>query len=79
MWSGADNPSVGGIIMRGLITTRHLVTNAPTIIHEFGILAYFRCVKAVITQRQVTFLDCVTRYGSCKRGSKANTDTKAIH
>ena len=48
--------------MRGIITTRHLVTNAPTIIHEFGMVAYLRCVRtALLSRRPVTFLECVMR------------------
>ncbi len=48
--------------MRGLITTRHLVTNAPTIINEFGMKAYMRCVAAcVLSKRHVTFLEVVMR------------------
>lgn len=48
--------------MRGIITTRHLVTKATTIIQEFGWAAYFRCVgRAIVSRRQVTFLECVMR------------------
>ena len=48
--------------MRGLITTRHLVINAATIIQEFGFLAYLRCLRQVLlTRRRVTFLECVMR------------------
>jgi hypothetical protein len=48
--------------MRGLITTRHLVINAATIIHEFGVLAYLRCLRQVLlSRRHVTFLECVMR------------------
>ncbi|MBI3178985.1 MAG: hypothetical protein HYZ27_04950 [Deltaproteobacteria bacterium] len=48
--------------MHGIITTRHLVTNAPTIIHEFGMVAYMRCLfAAVLSRREVTFLECVMR------------------
>lgn len=47
--------------MRGLITTRHLVMNAPTIIHEFGFVTYLRCVGTVLLRRHVTFLECVLR------------------
>lgn len=47
--------------MRGIITTRHLVTNAPTIIHEFGVGAYLRCIRGVLSRRPVTFLECVCR------------------
>ena len=48
--------------MQGLITTRHLVIKAPTIIQEFGVVAYLRCVcRAVLSRRPVTFLECVVR------------------
>jgi hypothetical protein len=48
--------------MRGLITTRHLVINAATIIHEFGVMAYLRCLRQVLlSRRHVTFLECVMR------------------
>ena len=48
--------------MRGLITSRHIVSKAPTIIHEFGMVAYMRCVAAaVLSKRDVTFLEVVMR------------------
>jgi hypothetical protein len=48
--------------MRGLITSRHLVTNAPTIIQEFGMSAYLRCLAACLfSRRDVTFLEVVMR------------------
>ena len=48
--------------MRGIITTKDLVTSALTIISEFGILAYLRCwTRIVLSRRQVTFLECVCR------------------
>ena len=48
--------------MQGTITTRHLVTCAPTIILAFGVRAYLRCVGEVIRSKEaVTFLDCVCR------------------
>lgn len=48
--------------MRGLITTRSLVTHAPTIIQEFGVGAYVRCLAAcLLSRREVTFLECVMR------------------
>jgi hypothetical protein len=48
--------------MRGLITTRHLVVNAGTIIHEFGFVAYMRCVRALLCRRNTTFLECVCHF-----------------
>ena len=48
--------------MHGIITTRHLVTNASVIIHEFGMTTYLRCVAAAVLSRQkVTFLEMVMR------------------
>ena len=48
--------------MQGLITTRHLVTNAPTIINEFGMAAYLRCLAAcMFWRRKVTFLEMVMK------------------
>jgi len=45
--------------MQGTITTRHLLTMAPTITHEFGITAYLHCWAMVLCHRRVTFLECV--------------------
>lgn len=57
--------------MRGLITTRNLVVNAPTIINEFGMSAYMRCLAAALLSRKdVTFLECVMRLqGGCAQRS----------
>lgn len=55
----------GGLAMRGLITTRHLVTNASVIIREFGLGAYVRCLwTALASRRPVTFLEVVMRCAS---------------
>jgi hypothetical protein len=48
--------------MKGLITTRHLILNARTIISEFGLSAYLRCVKNVLIHRHTTFLDSACRF-----------------
>ena len=66
----ADNPDMGTRTHRmcGAITTRHLVTNAATIIVEFGMGAYLRCLSRVLLSRKpVTFLSCVT---DCSGGPK---------
>lgn len=48
--------------MRGLITTRHLVLNASTIVQEFGLFAYLRCLAmALFSRKPVTFLECIVR------------------
>ncbi|MCC6808605.1 MAG: hypothetical protein IT381_14370 [Deltaproteobacteria bacterium] len=48
--------------MKGLITTRHLIFNARTIIAEFGFSAYLRCIKNALMHRQTTFLDSACRF-----------------
>ena len=46
----------------GLITTRHLVTHAVTIVKEFGIIAYIRCwAAAIFSRHEATFLELVVR------------------
>lgn len=48
--------------MRGLITTKHLLINAATIVQEFGFIAYLRCLHmALFSGRSVTFLECIIR------------------
>ncbi|MEO1173264.1 MAG: hypothetical protein AAFX94_14620 [Myxococcota bacterium] len=47
--------------MQGCITTRDLVLQARTIVHEFGVKAFCRCLSAVILRRKTTFLECVAR------------------
>lgn len=61
--------------MHGLITTRNLVVNAPTIIHEFGMSAYVRCLAAaLLSRKQVTFLECVMRLqGNCSQRAASTT------
>jgi hypothetical protein len=51
-----------GVEMKGLITTRHLILNARTIIAEFGVGCYLRCLKnAVLHRGQCTFLESACR------------------
>lgn len=45
--------------MAGVISTKHLVTEAAGIIREFGFKLYLRCVVKVLTGQQFTFLDMV--------------------
>ena len=47
--------------MRGVITTRHLVTHAPLIVRLFGVRAYLKCVACVLRKGgRATFLDAVS-------------------
>lgn len=45
--------------MVGVITTRHLVTNARVIVAEFGLRCYLRCWRRVASGKPVTFLEVV--------------------
>ena len=48
--------------MQGNLTTRHLMTNAPTIIHEFGMYAFVRCLAScVLSKRDQSFVELVMR------------------
>ncbi len=47
-----------GVDMKGLITTRHLILNARTIIAEFGVACYLRCLRNALLHRgPATFLE----------------------
>jgi hypothetical protein len=45
--------------MTGIIKTRHLMSQSCTIVREFGVRCYLRCVWRTMTaHRPVTFLEC---------------------
>jgi len=48
-------------MISGVITTRHVLKHAPTIVREFGLAAYLRCCLMILRRRNTTFLDCVLR------------------
>jgi hypothetical protein len=48
-------------MISGLITTRHIFQHGPTILREFGALAFLRCCAAVVLRRRTTFLALVFR------------------
>ena len=43
--------------MRGVITSRDVLTNVGLIFREFGPRCLLRCLKAIVTSRPTTFLD----------------------
>ena len=45
--------------IRGVITSRDVLLNGPTILREFGPRAYFRCCVALLLHRSSKFLECV--------------------
>jgi hypothetical protein len=42
--------------IRGVITTRHLLTHSGLILRHFGPRAWLRCWSAVLLRRETTFL-----------------------
>jgi hypothetical protein len=43
----------------GVITTKDVLRHGPTIVREFGAIAYLRCCVAILMGRRTTFLNCV--------------------
>ena len=46
-------------LMDGFIQTRHLITRAPTILKEFGVRVYFRCLFRLCRPGRATFLESI--------------------
>lgn len=45
--------------MDGFIQTRHLITRAPTIVREFGVRVYLRCLFRLCRPGRATFLESI--------------------
>lgn len=45
--------------MKGLITSRDVVTHAFTIVRLWGFATYLRCLRAALSRRPTTFLAIV--------------------
>ena len=45
--------------MQSKMTTKHLMTAAPTIIQEFGMFAFVRCLAKSVIKRKATFAELV--------------------
>jgi len=45
--------------VRGVITSRHVLTHAALIVREFGLTAFLRCCLVIVQRRKTTFLECV--------------------
>jgi hypothetical protein len=46
--------------MKGLITSRDVVTHAFTIVRLWGFATYLRCLRAAMSRRPTTFLAIVS-------------------
>jgi len=49
------------VAIRGVITGKHVLFNATTIVREFGPRILLRCCVALALRRPTTFLACVYR------------------
>jgi hypothetical protein len=47
----------------GVVTTRDVLLHAPTIVQLFGVGVLLRCVAAIVTHRQTTFLELALMHG----------------
>ncbi len=56
--------------MKGVIRGQHLITHAYTIVTEFGMTTYIRCIRAVVLSQNKTFLQCVCEDGYQSRRKK---------
>jgi hypothetical protein len=54
--------------MQGLITTRELFRNGPTIVRLWGVGCYLRCVRAAFSGRPCTFLGVLAASGAFGEG-----------
>ena len=45
--------------VRGVITSRHVLTHAALIVREFGMTAFLRCCLAIVQRKNTTFLECL--------------------
>ena len=46
-------------MVRGVITSRHVILHAPAIVSGFGMKVWLRCCKALLRGQRTTFLECV--------------------
>ncbi len=44
-------------MIKGCITTRDVLLNASMIVRGFGLGAFLRCLRALLTGRRTTFLE----------------------
>ena len=44
-------------MIAGVITTRDVLLHSASIVNDFGLRAWLRCCKAVLTKRRTTFLE----------------------
>jgi len=59
LWHGGCYPDTTrrlGMIA-GVITTRDVLLHSASIVNDFGLRAWLRCCKAVLTKRRTTFLE----------------------
>jgi hypothetical protein len=46
-------------MIQGLITSKHVLWHAGTIVRSYGVRRYLRCVGALLSGRRTTFLELI--------------------
>jgi hypothetical protein len=46
-------------MIQGLITSKHVLRHAGTIVRNYGVRRYLRCVGALLSGRHTTFLELI--------------------
>jgi len=46
-------------MIAGVVTTKDVLLNWPTIVQDFGLRTWLSCCKAVLTRKRTTFLELV--------------------
>ena len=46
-------------MIAGLITGKEVVRNGPSILRDFGLRSYLRCIGALFSRRKTTFLELI--------------------
>ena len=60
-WHGVccSHPQMGLAMVEGVITGKDVLWNAGGIVRSYGLLAYLRCLRALLSGRRTTFLELV--------------------
>jgi hypothetical protein len=46
-------------MIQGLITSKHVLRHAGTIVRGYGFWGYLRCLRALLSRRRTTFLELI--------------------
>jgi len=46
-------------MIAGVVTTKDVLLNSASIVHDFGVRTWLNCCRAILLNRQTTFLELV--------------------